>query len=291
MLRTKTPIYLASQSPRRKSLLKQIGLNFKTINVELEEEILDGEHPIKTVKRLSKEKLQLAEGKISAGIIITADTIVVIDGDIIGKPLTINHAKKILKRLSGKTHFVYTGYSIKNINKDIMLTSYSRTAVTFRELSNSEINDYVKTGNQTIPILGINTPAGFFTLPEFSTYLNQDNISLKGNFAFIPKDHFVKHLSLSLEKGVIGQCSQTEFGLSVSSSIGNFSGLTKIILGSDKKAGITQKINLKVGKNSYLFGEATYDTGTMDGQRKCYSASGDSCIQAEVGVEYRFNLR
>ena len=154
----------------------------------------------------------------------------------------------------------------------------------------SEIN-YVKTGNQTIPILGINTPAGFFTLPEFSTYLNQDNISLKGNFAFIPKDHFVKHLSLSLEKGVIGQCSQTEFGLSVSSSIGNFSGLTKIILGSDKKAGITQKINLKVGKNSYLFGEATYDTGTMDGQRKCYSASGDSCIQAEVGVEYRFNLR
>ena len=147
MLKKNIPIYLASQSPRRKSLLKQIGLEFKTFSVELNEEILDGEHPIKTVKRLSLEKLKLAETIVSEGIVITADTIVVIDGEIIGKPRTYSEAKVILKRLSGKTHFVYTGYSVKNIVKNKLITDYRKTSVTFRELSNSEINEYVKTGS------------------------------------------------------------------------------------------------------------------------------------------------
>lgn len=147
MLKKNIPIYLASQSPRRKSLLKQIGLEFKTFSVDLDEEILDGEHPIKTVKRLSLEKLKLAEEMVSNGILITADTIVVIDGKIIGKPRTFSEAKAILKRLSGKTHFVYTGYSIKNISKNKLITDYRKTSVTFRDLSNSEINNYVKTGS------------------------------------------------------------------------------------------------------------------------------------------------
>lgn len=147
MLKKNIPIYLASQSPRRKSLLKQIGLEFKTFSVDLDEEILDGEHPIKTVTRLSLEKLKLAETMVSDGIIITADTIVVIDGNIIGKPRTLSEAKNILKNLSGKTHFVYTGYSVKNIPKNKLITDYRKTSVTFRELSNSEINDYVKTGS------------------------------------------------------------------------------------------------------------------------------------------------
>ena len=98
MLKTKIPIYLASRSPRRKYLLKQIGLNFKTFSVELEEEILDGEHPIKTVKRLSLEKLNEAKKRVKEGIIITADTIVVIDKDIIGKPRSMKEAKSFLKK-------------------------------------------------------------------------------------------------------------------------------------------------------------------------------------------------
>jgi len=147
MLKKNIPIYLASQSPRRKSLLKQIGLEFKTFSVELDEEILDGEHPIKTVKRLSLEKLKLAEKMVSEGIVITADTIVVVAGEMIGKPTTYSEAKVILKRLSGKTHFVYSGYSVKNIVKNKLITDYRKTSVTFRELSNSEINEYVKTGS------------------------------------------------------------------------------------------------------------------------------------------------
>ncbi len=145
MLRTKIPIYLASKSPRRKYLLTQIGLKFKSFSVELNEEILDGEHPIKSVKRLSLEKLKIAEEKVNEGIIITADTIVVINKEIIGKPKSMKEAKLFLKKLSGKTHFVYTGYSIKNTVKNITITDYSKTAVTFRELSDKEINEYVKT--------------------------------------------------------------------------------------------------------------------------------------------------
>ncbi|VAX29133.1 Septum formation protein Maf [hydrothermal vent metagenome] len=147
MLKTKIPVYLASRSPRRKYLLKQIGLDFKTFSVELDEEILDGEHPIKTVKRLSLEKLKEAEKQVKEGIIVTADTIVVIDKDIIGKPRSMKEAKSFLKKLSGKTHFVYTGYSIKNILKNKIITDYSRTSVTFRKLSDKEITEYVKTGS------------------------------------------------------------------------------------------------------------------------------------------------
>ncbi len=147
MLNSKLPIYLASKSPRRKILLNQIGLSFKSFSVELNEEILDAEHPIKTVKRLSKEKLELAEKRIDSGIIITADTIVVLDKKIIGKPTTKQNAVEILSALSGNTHFVYTGYSIKNLESGTQITDYQKTAVTFRTLTKKEITDYVETGS------------------------------------------------------------------------------------------------------------------------------------------------
>ncbi len=147
MLNSKLPIYLASKSPRRKILLNQIGLSFKSFSVELNEEILDAEHPIKTVKRLSKEKLELAEKRINSGIIITADTIVVLDKKIIGKPTTKKNAVEILNTLSGNTHFVYTGYSIKNLESGTQITDYQKTAVTFRNLTKKEITDYVGTGS------------------------------------------------------------------------------------------------------------------------------------------------
>lgn len=147
MLNSKLPIYLASKSPRRKILLNQIGLKFKTFSVELNEEILDAEHPIKTVKRLSIEKLELAENKIDNGIIITADTIVVLNKKIIGKPTSKKNAIEILSALSANTHFVYTGYSIKNLATGKRITDYQKTAVTFRVLTKKEIKDYVNTGS------------------------------------------------------------------------------------------------------------------------------------------------
>ncbi len=147
MFNTKLPIYLASKSPRRKKLLKLLNSKIKTLSVNLYEEILDGEHPIKTVKRLASEKMQLAQKLIKKGIIITADTIVVLDKNIIGKPKSKKDAENILGKLSGKTHSVYTGIAIYNVGKKKLIVDYEKTAVTFRKLSKKEIKNYVAGGS------------------------------------------------------------------------------------------------------------------------------------------------
>lgn len=147
MLKTNSPIYLASKSPRRRKLLKILGVKFKTLSVELNEEILDGEHPIQTVERLSREKMELAEKKIKNGIIITADTIVVLHKHVLGKPKDKKDAFRILKLLSGKTHIVYTGYTIKNVNSQKTISGYEKTLVTFNKLQDKMILDYIAGGS------------------------------------------------------------------------------------------------------------------------------------------------
>jgi septum formation protein len=147
MITTDIPIYLATRSPRRKKLLKQLNIKFHSFSVDLKEEILDGEHPVQTVKRLANEKMRLASKKADAGIFITADTLVVYDKHVLGKPKNKRDAEKILKMLSGETHHVYTGFMILNKNNKKQILDYERTAVTFRRLNIREIKDYVSTGN------------------------------------------------------------------------------------------------------------------------------------------------
>ena len=147
MLNSNIKIFLASKSPRRRKLLKQLGLNFKSFSIDLHEEILDGEHPVQTVKRLALHKSQKAVKKVDSGIVITADTIVVLDSEIIGKPKNENDAFKILSKLSGRTHTVYTGFVIHNIDTNKKIIDYEKTKVTFRKLSATEIKDYIHTGS------------------------------------------------------------------------------------------------------------------------------------------------
>ncbi|MEI7812382.1 MAG: Maf family protein [Ignavibacteria bacterium] len=147
MIKTDIPVYLASKSPRRRKLLKLFNLKFKSFSVDLNEEIPDGEHPVSTVKRLSLQKLEAAKSKVKCGIIITADTIVVLNKKIIGKPKDEKDAAEILKLLSGKTHSVYTGFAIYNSVSGKTIINYVKTRVTFRKLENKEITDYIKTGS------------------------------------------------------------------------------------------------------------------------------------------------
>jgi septum formation protein len=147
MIETNLPIYLASRSPRRRKLLKQINISFKSFKVDVIESIDKGEKPIHNVKRLANEKMGKAKQKIKNGIIITADTIVVLDGNVIGKPKSKKDAKVILKSLSGRTHIVYTGFTIYNSEKDNMITDYEKTIVTFRKISDKEIEDYIIGGS------------------------------------------------------------------------------------------------------------------------------------------------
>lgn len=147
MINSKIKIFLASKSPRRRKLLKQLNLNFRSFSVDINEIVKRKEKPSSAVLRLSKEKLELAKEKNLEGIIITADTIVVLDSKILGKPKDKKDAFRILKMLSGRTHTVYTGYSIFNSGNNRTISEYETTKVTFRKLTDEEILEYIAGGS------------------------------------------------------------------------------------------------------------------------------------------------
>jgi len=147
MSKFEVPVYLASKSPRRKKLLMQINVPITLLPVDTEEEVHPGEKPGKAVLRIAMEKLEAAEKKADDGIIITADTVVVLDGRIIGKPSDPADAIRILKELSCNTHTVYTGFCVKNSLSGALIHDYVKTRVTFRTLSDEEIVEYVNTGS------------------------------------------------------------------------------------------------------------------------------------------------
>ncbi len=147
MIHTDIPIILASKSPRRKKLLKQIGLNFRTIKIDVNETFNPSEKPFRIAKKLSLQKMNVAKNKVNNSLIITADTIVVLDGEILGKPKGETDAARMLKKLSGNKHYVYTGFSVLNQQKNILITDYEKTCVKFRELGETEIIEYVKGGS------------------------------------------------------------------------------------------------------------------------------------------------
>lgn len=147
MIKTNQQIYLASKSPRRRKLLKQLGIKFKSFSVNTIEDVLDGEHPVNCVKRLALEKLDTAKRKVQNSIVITADTIVVLDRNVIGKPKNKKDAVRILSLLSGKVHTVYTGFCVLNQNSNKIITDFEKTKVEFRQLTKDEIFDYVDGGS------------------------------------------------------------------------------------------------------------------------------------------------
>ena len=147
MIKTNQKIYLASKSPRRRKLLKQLGIKFKSFSVNSIEEFIDGEHPVECVKRIAMEKMEIAKKKVNGSIIITADTIVVLNKKVIGKPLNKQDAIKILSMLSGKVHTVYTGFCVLNQKTNKQIVNYERTEVEFRQLTKDEIVDYVNGGS------------------------------------------------------------------------------------------------------------------------------------------------
>lgn len=147
MINSKTQLYLASKSPRRRKLLKQLNLKFKSFSVDINEILKGNEKPSAAVIRLSREKLDLAKLKIKNGIIITADTIVVLDSKILGKPKNKKDAFRILKMLSGRTHTVYTGYTLFNLSNNRTISEYETTKVTFRVLTDREILEYIAGGS------------------------------------------------------------------------------------------------------------------------------------------------
>lgn len=147
MINSKIQIYLASKSPRRRKLLKQLNLKFKSFGIDIDETVKRNENPSSAVVRLSREKLEIAKRKKLNGIIITADTTVVLGKEILGKPKNEKDAFDILKLLSGRTHIVYTGFSVYNSINQKTISEYEKTEVTFRKLSDQEILEYIASGS------------------------------------------------------------------------------------------------------------------------------------------------
>ncbi len=139
-------IILASASPRRKELLEQIHLKFEVEPSEYPENVKLKLKPFALVRFLSREKAKAIAPKYPDSLIIAADTIGVIHGQVIGKPETPEAARRMLCLLSGKTHVVITGFTILDTGSGRGLTRTVKTAVTFRKLTLSEIDAYISSG-------------------------------------------------------------------------------------------------------------------------------------------------
>ena len=138
-------IVLASQSPRRRQLLGQMGLEFTTQSPEIDESAFHGRDARDLVETLSREKARwVARQQTPDTLVIGADTVVVLDGAILGKPRDGAEAEAMLAALSGRDHQVFTGVTL--CQGDRILTQAEETQVTFRPLTGQEIRQYVSTG-------------------------------------------------------------------------------------------------------------------------------------------------
>ncbi len=148
-------IILASTSPRRRLLLRQIGLTFEIIPPHCDEVVDHGVAPSKTVEQLALQKAEAVGPQIDNAyddvLIIGADSIVVCGDEILGKPAGPDEAAAMLRKLSGRTHQVYTGVALirsgSGDSADLKHAFHERTDVVFGELSDREISAYVDTGS------------------------------------------------------------------------------------------------------------------------------------------------
>lgn len=135
---------LASASPRRAQLLRQIGLKFVTIESNVNELETSDQDPLHSVRYNSVLKSKTVANLFKKEIVIGADTIVVLGKEIINKPSDLNEAKLILKKLSGKVHEVYTGVNVINTTNGKQKFTFEKTKVHFRKIDKDEIDYYVK---------------------------------------------------------------------------------------------------------------------------------------------------
>ncbi len=139
-------IVLASGSPRRRKILTEMGFDFEIAVADVVEDIIPDESPADHVIRLSGKKAEKVALDYPDDMVVGADTAVVLDGVILGKPESEEEACAMLLKLSGKTHTVFTGITVMVMNEKIRRSDYDRTDVTFNELSEEQVSEYVSSG-------------------------------------------------------------------------------------------------------------------------------------------------
>lgn len=139
------PLFLASTSPRRRELLQQLGLEFTVLRVDVNESRHAGEAPPEYVARLAREKARAGLAlRGGAGVVVAADTSVVLDGDVLGKPASLDEAMAMWRRLSGRQHEVLTGVAVADDHA--LKTAVVATRVCFRDIAAEEMRAYWASG-------------------------------------------------------------------------------------------------------------------------------------------------
>jgi septum formation protein len=139
-------LILASSSPRRKAFLRQLGIPFRAVASRVSEEVLRGESPEAHVLRLARDKAHDVASQRPRQWVIGADTIVLVDGAILGKPATPDEARQMLEALQGRAHEVLTGVCLMRLSDGRSAARLVRTTVHIREMSPEEVSWYVGTG-------------------------------------------------------------------------------------------------------------------------------------------------
>jgi septum formation protein len=145
MLNQFPPIILASKSPRRQELLTLMGIDFRIVLKEVDETFPEGLTPPEIALYISEKKAKAFDELVDDEIVITADTIVVIDGKILGKPEDDEHALEILSTLSGNMHEVITAVSL--LKNGRIRSFYEVSQVFFKPITEEQIRHYIKIGN------------------------------------------------------------------------------------------------------------------------------------------------
>jgi septum formation protein len=139
-------VVLASQSPRRRDLLDLVGIRHEVRPADVDEAVRPGEPPDTYTERLAREKARVIAAQEPDAVIIAADTTVVIDDEILGKPAHAAEARAMVRRLAGRTHEVFTGIAVRRGGESREAAGVERVLVTVRALSEAEIAAYVATG-------------------------------------------------------------------------------------------------------------------------------------------------
>lgn len=140
------PLVLASSSPRRAEILRAVGWEFETSPADVDESLRAGEPAEEYVRRLAREKAGAAAATRLFGLVLGADTTVVVEGDILGKPRDEDEARLMLRRLAGRWHEVLTGVALVRAETGRALVGLERTRVRFAEMTGEEIDWHVRTG-------------------------------------------------------------------------------------------------------------------------------------------------
>lgn len=190
----KPKIILASNSPRRRYLLERAGLRFAVIPSRIREGEPAGIPPERFVRELAVAKALDVARRHPASWVIGADTVVVVDGTVLGKPASSEEARRMLARLSGRTHEVLTGFCIYRHEGERLFADTVRTAVQFKELAPAEIDWYIRTGEPF-------DKAGAYAIQGIGTFLVR---RIEGSYTNVVGLPVCEVIEILIREGVVG---------------------------------------------------------------------------------------